>query len=206
MKNKEKVNRLWKTMKILLVVLLLLVITVGSQRTDIDETSTTYSEIGEYSTIFYNNTGNDSVYYFDSDPYGTHLLTLDGSSGNVTVDRGNLTVSRNLTAGNITGDYYYGNGTYLTGIASYDTGAGLNLTGTTFSINGSIFHDNLDWDGKFVNASGSGGGNPFNQSLNTTDNVIFENVTTKELYVAESPYEFVMYFDINGTLTWEMMS
>jgi len=161
--KKERIKRLWKTTKVLSVILLMLAIIVSSQRTDIDEISTTYSEMSEYSSIFYNTTGNDSILYFDSDIYDTHLLTLDGPSGNVTVDKGNLSVNENITANN-----FFGDGGNLTGIKSF-----------TYS----------EW---------------FNQNLNTTNDVQFENITATEIHMTNLTYTWNMYIDTNGTLVWEM--
>jgi len=126
----DKVSKMWKTIKVLAIVILMLAITVSSQRTDIEERYTSYSDMGEYSVIFYDTVGNDSIYVFDSDLHGTHVLLLNGTDrsatfyGNVNVT-GNIEPTADLTysLGNVTlrwknifAGSFFGDGGNLTNI------------------------------------------------------------------------------------------
>jgi len=76
---KERIDKIWKSIKVMLVIILLLAITVSSQRTDIEEKYTSYSDMSEYKVIFYDTVGNDSIYVFESDTHNTSILLLNGT-------------------------------------------------------------------------------------------------------------------------------
>lgn len=82
------------------VFLMLVMSTVAIGRIDIYGSISEYKCTGtsEGNITFYNTTGNDSVFCFYSDEFGTKIMCLDGSTGDVTIHN-NLTVSTDLDVG-----------------------------------------------------------------------------------------------------------
>ena len=87
---------MFKLIEIFFIVFFMCTTTVLAQRTDHEETYSSYSDMNEYTIRFYDTIGNDSIYYFDSDQYGTHIFHLNGINRSV-VFYGNVTMMRNLT-------------------------------------------------------------------------------------------------------------
>ncbi len=67
----------------LFIVGILLLSSIMSARIDIHGTNHTVTHSGnnEHSIIFYNNTGNDSILYFESDLHDTYVMSLNGTTG-----------------------------------------------------------------------------------------------------------------------------
>jgi len=96
------------------------------------------------------------------------------------------------------GNHYYLNGNDLACESDDDTtytnGSAISLVGTQFNL--TTCGDNEVWkmNGAVWNceadATGGAGGNPFDQSLNTTEAVVFENVTASK------------YLNSTGSLEW----
>jgi len=80
---------------------------------------------------------------------------------------------------------------------------GRNETG---AIDGSILIFNSTsnlWE-VGVQTGGGAGGNPFDQDLNTTEDVTFDNSTVTQLNVEGVATTWNVYVDTNGTLVWEV--
>ena len=92
--------------------------------------------------------------YIDTIDLGTNTITDGVMVGDWNFGSGNLT-----TTGNITADTYFGDGSQLTGITGGNLSWNQSLADTLYATIGSS-------------------GNPFNQSLNTTDEVTFANITS----------------------------
>lgn len=120
-----------KIISIFILTFLICATAINAQRTDHEETHTSYSDMSEYTIRFYDVIGNDSIYIFDSDQYGTHVMVLNGTDGSVTF-YGNITMMRNLTMNEFTVAGFVKNDAsgLLSGGNSIDISDDTNLGGT----------------------------------------------------------------------------
>lgn len=134
----------------------------GSQLTDLNELDPKWSANYSLYNDSWSSTTNTS-YYLTTNPFSFY----------------NSTNPQTETDPHWSANYTAYNTTWSTD-TTYDNSSPIGLSGTTFSLETCADNEVLKMDGASWNceadASGGGGGNPFDQSLNTSDNVIFEEL------------------------------
>ncbi len=112
------------------------------------------------------------------------VTTVYSTKGSITVNPVNQTINQYTSVDSGVSQIVAGNGVTITSTGENGTGV-VTINASTAAL-GNIVSVNLDGSssnvlyGNGVFAPGGGGGNPFDQDLNTTDNVQFANITSTD--------------------------